>query len=1061
MRVWVSTVVVVLLMAVALSAQVNTGQISGTVTDSSGAVVVGALVTVTNPERGVTRVTRSGSTGSFSLPYLAPGTYDVKVESANFATSLQKGVVVAVGSSPLVNISLKPGKTSETVTVSGEAAQINTTNSEISASVSPVEVTNLPIRDRNFAGLMAVVPGVRPAEAFDPTKTRSGNISLNGSDGRSFDYNVDGGDNKDNVIGGIVQNFTMDGIQEFNVATNRYSAEMGRTAAGVVNVVSKSGSNKFHGSAFGMLQNSGLDANNYFTLKGCEENNVPSDKCSKPLYHRYHMGGSIGGPIKKDKLFFFGAYEHKREPGKIPADPTASQELALLPLASPIGVLPFNYFDHMLTAKLDWKLGSNQSMFARYGRERWTNDNDQLSSPFHTDASGTNTDTNQFHDMVVSHSWTLSNSVVNVASVHFQDFVNQIFAAPGRTFTVPVAGGTSATNPNLLFPSGAEIGTNANVPQETLIRKYQFRDDLSWTKGNHNQKVGVNFIDITRLGGFFFFGANGYQLSFWDDPSVIEINKAAYPNGLATPGAISELTFSGGSGSTHQPAAQSVGLYYQDDWKLKPNLMVNLGLRWDANPNFLPKQLGSTPETSNRTILLLQQLAAVTSGGAAADGVARAKSIVGDTGLLRKTTADWKEFQPRVGFNWSPGGKGRWVIRGGYGIARDQVFQNLTLFALQQAQPTLYQTVIDLKSSVAPGTAGCAGALCAFRFGVDPLPAPAPGLSSLAFGAFGRINDPHMTDPWSQQASIGTEYQVKEDYVFSTDYYHTLGTHEPRVLNINPVIGSLCDASFAGSNPTDPRCVRGAATRYLDAAFVAAGLGAGRLEQSNMIGTNNRSMFDSLNFQLKKRFSHKFMFQTSYVLSWSRSWGGVPTASYGGNSIAVTPEAQFLPSEFGPTIFDERHRFVFSGVFRMKWGFELAPLFQASSARPYSFIAGKDLNGDGRSSVDRVCAGSTLTSFVETPGCSMVQVNSLRGKPYINTDLRATKNFQFGEVTSLKVFWEFFNLFNRDNFCNDYKRSARASNFNQPLGYCNGPDNTGFNAFGGPFRSQFGMRFEF
>ncbi len=660
----------------------------------------------------------------------------------------------------------------------------------------------------------------------------------------------------------------MEGIQEFNVIPTATPPNPATPSAAVVNVVTKSGTNTLHGSAFGLFQNSALNKNDYFTLQGCAQSGISASNCPKPLFHRYHFGGSFGGPIMKDKFFFFGAFEQKREPGSITVDPTAFNELSLFNLAAPVKTLPFPYVDHLLTVKVDYHINDRQNMFFRYGRERWVNPNDQLGNPFTTDLSQSNADTNQFHDFVVQHNYSFSPTKVNSLNLHYGYFVNAISASAGRTFSLPVAGGGTVTNPEICFnPSpgcgngSPEIGQNVNVPQQTIIGKYQVRDDFSWVHGRHTMRIGFNGMYLYQLGGFFFFGANGYQVTFWDDPSVILSHPAQYPQGFATPGAVQEILFNGGSGSTAQvPKPWAIGLYYQDDYKVTEHLTLNLGMRWDANPRFLPQQLGDTPTTTNRTIGVLQQTAAAPSTAADAAGVARALGIIGDPSLLSKNTASWKEFQPRVGFAWDPTGSGKYVIRGGYGIARDQVFQNLTLFALQQSQPTIYQTIIDQKSTAGPLAAGgCVGQLCSFQFGLTPLPAPAPGITSLATGAFGRINDPHMTDPWAQQASIGFGWQLTNSSALQVDYYHVLGTHEPRVLNINPTID--CGAAITAA------CPRGVDTRFFDPAFVAAGLGAGRLEQINMIGTNNRSRFDSLNFQLKKRMSRRFQGQVSTCLS--------------------------------------------------------------------------------------------------------------------------------------------------------------------------------------------------
>jgi hypothetical protein len=1054
-----------LTLASAASAQVNTADITGTVLDQAGGAVAGANVLVRNVATGLERRTITGDTGDYLVALLPPGDYEVKVEAQGFSTVLQK-VSLVVGRRATLNFSLKPGAVTEVITIEGGAPLVETTKSEIYGSVTPLEVKELPILDRNFASLTYLVPGVRPAQGFDPTKSRVGNMSLNGGDGRQFDINVDGADNKDNVVGGVVQNFTLEGIQEFNVITNRYTAESGRTVGGIVNVVTKSGTNEIHGSLFGLFQSSTFNKKSFFDrdvgndgiIGTADDKSLP-----KPVFHRYHFGGSVGAPIFKDKLFAFGAYEHKREPGSISADPTTFRELSLFPLASAVGQLPVPYKDHLLTIKVDHMISDKQNMAYRYGRQRWVNPNDQLGNPFVADLSQTQSNTNQFHDFVIQHNYTVAANKVNSIVAHFQDFVNEILAAPAREFTLPVAGGGAAVNPNIIFPSGAEVGTNVNVPQQTLIRKYQIRDDFAWTHNRHNMKFGINYIYLAKFGGFFFFGANGYQIFFWDDPSTIVSDRTRYPQGFATPGAVREIDFNGGDGRFRQPLPHQLAFYFQDDFKITPRLTLNLGLRWDANIRFLPPQRGDSPTTTNRTIGVFQQVVAANpTAPGAQEGLARMRALVSNPDDLRRTTPSWKEFQPRLGFAWDPTGTGKHVIRGGYGIAFDQVFQNLTLFAAQQANQTIYQTIFALTNSTPPPNP--TGQLATFRFGMDPLPAPRAGITDLEPGAFGRINDPKIRDPYAQQWSLGWVWEFLPDYAFSVDYYHVLAIAEPRVQNINPRIRPVCDPNFPGSNPSDARCVRGATTRFFDAAFQAAGLGAGRLEQSNMIGTTNRSVFDSLNFVLRKRFSRSFLLQTHYILSNSRSWGGRPTSSYSGNGIAITPENQFKDGEFGPSIFDERHRFVVSGHFQLPYGFEISPVFQAASARPFRFRSGQDTDGDGRNTVDRVCVGSTISNRLipgrNAPfGCEQVKINSLRGDRFAQLDTRFGYAIKFGERMSLRLYYEIYNLFDTNNFGNNFQENATAANFNQPLGYFGGQ---GFGpANSGPLRSQFGFRFEF
>jgi len=1041
--------------------QVSTADITGAVLDQNGAVVAGANVAVSNSATGLKRQTVTADTGDYSVALLPPGEYEVRVEATGFATVVQK-VSLVVGQRQTLNFTLRPGAMTEVINVTAEVPLIETTKSEIGAAVTPLEVKELPILDRNFAGLTYVIPGVRPAEGFDPTKTRVGNFSANGGDGRAVDVNVDGGDNKDNVVGGMLQAYTLEGIQEFNVVTDRYTAESGRSVATVINVVTKSGTNTFHGTGFALFIVPKFNAKDFFT----GEKGNPQK--------RYHFGGSVGGPVIKDKLFFFGAYEQKREPTKIGVDATTFNELSLVPLAKPVRELPTSYLDHLLSIKLDYRISDKQNMYFRYGRQRWTVPNDQLGNPFNSDGSGGTNNTNQFHDFVLSHNYTLSAAKVNSFTFHFQDFVNAISANPLTSFQLPISGGGNVTNPEVCFFGACgdglpefEIGNNVNVPQQTLIRKYQFRDDFSWTHGRHNMKFGGNWIYNAKLGGSFFFAGSGYQLSFADKPSTIATTCPTFNCTGAAMG-LSEILFTGGQGNFAQRPHQ-LAFYYQDDFKVTPRLTVNLGLRWDTNIKFLGQQLTGNPLTSNRVALVMRQvIAANPSAAAAQEGLNVIKSFWGDEAALRRTTANWKEFQPRIGFAWDATGNGKLVIRGGYGIAFDQIFQNLTLFGLQLSNPFIYTTVLDCTG--APG-GGCPD-FSTYRPFVDSLPAPPAFSTSLPAGSSPvRINDAHLTDPYAQQWSLGGAWEFKPDWAFSVDFYHVLGIHEQRALNANPRIRTTCDPAFGG-NAADPRCVSGTGTRLFAAAFQAAGLDPNQIGEIRKLTANNRSRYDGFNFVLRKRFSHNYTMQGSYVLSWSRSWGGVPVASYLGTGARVDFRDQFKPGQYGATNFDERHRVVISGVFNLPYGFEIAPIFQAASARPYSFQAGVDVNGDGVTNLnDRACVGSTPQRAIITRACQQLSPNTLRGDPLVQLDSRFGKAFRFhSDRMALRLYWELYNIFTTKNFGNNFNSvcgnaftsaagAPCSSSFGTAQGYFGGQ---GFGAAtSGPLRSQFGFRFEF
>jgi hypothetical protein len=1026
------------------SAQATTGEITGRVEDSAGAIVPGVTVTAENRDTGFLRSTITNGDGEYVMTLLPPGRYNVAAELQGFKRAVRESVLVSVGTRLTLNLLLEVGGVTEQVLVTATTPLIDTTRSEIAGVVTARDIANLPALNRTFANLAMTMPEARPAGGFDPTKTRVGNFAMNGGDGRQLDVNVDGGDNKDNVVGSLLQNFAYESVQEFQVLQHRWSAEAGRAVGGVVNVVSKSGTNELRGSGFFTFRNDSLVARDFFQ----EQPGVV-----KPPFERKEYGGSVGGPILRDRLFFFGALERFDEPKS--ETPIRSQaifnELAAVPGANPVQSIPTPYDDILLTAKVDQRLNDRQNLMYRFSTQVNSSDNDQVANPATTDLSGGSTNTNDLYDFVGKHTYSLGGNRLNDFTFHFQDFTNEILGVtndPIRIFSTPQL----------------RVGPAPNTPQQTTVRKFQFRDDFTWFKGNHGFKFGTNYIH-TNLGGYFYFGAFGYELQFFDDPSVITTNMGRYPQGFATPGAVQRISYFTGE-ATHDQTFHQVAFYAQDDWRVGRRLTLNLGLRWDANIGLLPDQ------TNNRTINLLRQLD---------DPVAQA--ITGDADALARTTPGWKEYQPRLGFAYDVTGDASLVVRGGYGIFYDQLFQNLTLFSMTQSGPEFYAEVMRLTNN----NVGV-GQLPNFRYGVDPLPSPPTfNFSALPNGSFGRINDPNSSDPWVGKFSVGFEKILRGAWVLSSDYVHTDGFDEGRVLVINPLIRPLCDATFAGSNPGDARCVRGASSRYFDAAFVRAGMPANRLEQINMIGTSNESKFDSLTTTLRGRAGNSTL-SLSYVLANSRAWGGQPTASYSGNGIAITPTQQFRDEEWGPTRHDERHRVIASGVVELPAGFQVSPFIQIASSRPYTPTTGADSNGDGQINiVDRLCAGvdpaavfavrgnAAAIAAMNPNGCALADVNTQRtgfvvnpdgsiderSGRFFNADLRITKNFAINR-RMLRVYVDFYNVFNTENLSftlrPEESRASSASGFMQPVSLY-GP---GFGpAVGRPFTASFGARFEF
>jgi carboxypeptidase family protein/TonB-dependent receptor-like protein len=1043
-----AAVALLALAALPAAAQSNTGEVTGRVLDAQGAAVPGVNVTARNLGTGLVRTAVSSTAGEYTLTQLPPGAYSLSAELTGFRKSVIKSLDVNVGTRQTLNFDLAVGDMSEAVEVTAQGALIETTKSEIGGVVTPHEIQNLPLLNRTFAGLSIVMPEARPVGNFDPTKTRIGNFAMSGGDGRQLDVNVDGGDNKDNVVGSLIQNFAYESIQEFQVLQHRWTAESGRSVGGVVNVVSKSGTNEFRGSLFGSYRGDGTRTMDFFE----EQRQAADPTFQKAGFERQEYGGSLGGPIRKDRLFFFGALEKFRERSNNVVTQAAFDQLSAIPGAQVLSEIPTPYDDTLATLKLDYHPAPDHTLFARFAYQDQSSPNDQIPVPATADLNNGNTNTTTNYDFVASHTWSLAGNKLNQFAFHYQDFTNEI---------LPNVTGV----PFLDFPS-VDTGPNVNTPQQTIETKYQFRNDFTWQTGNHGLKFGANYIHTT-LDGYFYFGSSGYTVAWFDDPLTISGNRATYPQGFATPGAVRNIQYAAGE-AIHTQTIHQLAFYAQDDWRLNSKLTLNLGLRWDANIGNLPDQ------TTNRTMEILQQL-----------DDPRAQAIAGDPEKLARTTPSWKEFQPRIGFAYDVGGNGRTVVRGGYGIFYDQIFQNLTLFSLSQAGPEIFSTLLNLTN-----TAVGVGQLANFRYGIDPLPPPPPpNFAVLPAGSFGRINDPEAEEPYVQKWSLGFQKAIGSKWSLSSDYVHTLGLHEPRYQVINPQLGDVCNPAFPGSTPGSPRCVRGVNSRYFDQAFVAAGMPANRLEQINMFTTTNRSVFDSWTTTLKGRFGRSSV-SLSYVLANSKSWGGQPTASYSGNGIAVDPLNQFNDDEYGPTRLDERHRVVASGVMDLPLGFQIAPILQFATARPYSLNTGFDIDGDGLATVDRLCASTSPEAVfpvrgnasairaLNPLGCTQAQVNSKRNgfvvNPdgsvdeksgrYLNIDVRVTKTFDLGKRAKFKVYADLYNIFDTENlyFGSNGRLGLSTATSGGTFEQASSLYGPGFGPpVGRPFTAVFGARVEF
>jgi len=996
------------------------GTIQGTVFDKLQAVISGAEVVATNKATGEARTAATNDSGNYRFDFLSAGAYAVKVTKPGFG-SIVENVDVLVGQTATANATLSPGATTEIIEVTDAAPLVDIDKTSVSQDITPKEVEELPMVGRDVANLAYLAPGVKAADSYDPTKNRYAILSVNGEGGRNVNVTVNGVDNKDNTVGGPVMQLPLEAVQEFQISTQRFSAENGRSEGAAINMITKQGTNNYHGSVFGFFRDAALDT----------DEKVPDgtggETPAHPDYSRQQFGGSVGGPFIKDKVFGFFAIERERENQGLEETGTSYSELVLAKgaglAAQPASVIPRPFFETRYNGRLDWTINNKNTAYVSYNSQANNSLNDQ------SDGTGDLTNGNFTKNHLQLANFTL-NSVLSSTTV------NQ-FTAGYQYWNNLIDSKISA--PLVTFPD-ASFGTNTNVPQQSFQRKWQFKDDISKTIGKHTLKAGADYIWNPVEGGFFEFSST-LEIDFAADPSKILGDAKTYPQGFATPGAVTGMTQANGDPS-FLVATKQLGLYFQDDWKVTPRLTLNLGLRWDKDYNMI----GLSDVKNSRTY---EELVAL-------------NSPFSNPYVSRLPHDDNKDFSPRVGFAYDLTGAGKHVLRGGFGLYYGNVFQNIPLFMEQMSNPTVFQTVLSLSAPTDIVT-GTGIPLGKWRYGVDPMPVIPPPSSQLASGSVGRLMDPNYRNPVTEEFNIGYSWSLNPNSVIEAEYTHVLGLHENKTMNIDqklPVDGTCC-------------------FRPLDPAFAASTqpeLASVRDEQS--IG---RSHYDGMNLSFRQRMTHHFSVNANYTLAGAYSYDGGGGSFRNYPRLAANPFASY---EWGPSPNDERHHVTVSGIVELPMGFQLSPIMQFGSARPYVNSAGvagvtnssNTLNTGGGTANAVVVPKNNITDFFAfagddtgaqncfyglngvAPACTIAKYDPLRGDPFFELDLRLAKNIKFGEKMNLQLIAQAFNLTNRANYGNDFNNSiASQSTFGHPAGFIN-PSGT---TIPRSLWSEFGARFTF
>ena len=600
-------------------AQTAGANLVGTVTAQDGTPLPGATVTATQTETGVTRTAVSETDGTFRLPSLPIGLYRVEVSLDGFSTVTVENVRLNVATEREIDVTMGSATVEETITVTSEAPLIETTPS-MGTVVSEQQLESLPLNGRQFANVAVLAPGTSLAYNTDPTKPGQLTIALNGGIGRNVNYIVDGGDNTDDTIGGALQNFNLDAVEEFKIQTAQYKAEYGRSSGGVLTVVTKTGTNEFHGSVYEYARRDDWNSRTE------TEKRAGADKSP---YERDQYGATLGGPIVRDRAHFFATYEKLERAGQYLIDTGGSFP------AFDGDVIDIPFEDELGTAKVTFEVSPTQFLQVRYGFQE--NADFYGASPL-TLPSSLGALTNEYESILGSHTWQLGSEDLNEFVFQYTTFENSIAAL--------------SNDPAVIFPSGVQTGQNQNTPQTTLQTKYQYRDDFSFSRTiggrRHDFKAGAQYVHEPTLGGSFTSGTAGVFTMLTNDPN----------------GPVRDITLNAGASTFDTPVDQ-YAVYFQDDWAFSDRLTLNLGIRYDLNDGVGGLELD---QSSNR---LCQFLTTQTTYNE--------YYLQEFRGWDCKGEKDDDNWAPRLGFSWDMGDGGRQVLRGGIGRFYDFPYTNATV----------------------------------------------------------------------------------------------------------------------------------------------------------------------------------------------------------------------------------------------------------------------------------------------------------------------------------------------------------------------------------------------
>jgi hypothetical protein len=915
-------------------AQTTTGSILGNVTDSSGTALTGVTVRITNPSTSATRQTQT-SAGLYQFDGLPPADYVVTLEFADFRPITRSGIVLPIQGRLRLDFQMEIGTISQSMTVTAAAPLVQSADHVVQTVIGNELVRDLPLKTRDFMDLALLTPGV----VLDQSSVRTGatdSISFFGMEEayktvwlEGVDFNDEATTGGTNISSATRTRLGLEAVQEFQVMATGYSAEFGRSGAGAVNVILKSGGNDVRGNAFHFLRDDAFDKPAFQIANG-----IASPAPTVPPFRREQSGGTVGGPLVRNQAFFFASVE--RQAGRDNAQVVIPSAIKAF-----VDGLGMGYDTRTTVPRERKQVNAVGKITVNVHRAHTLNlvylyDDDK---DLFKNVGGSIGADRGFNDRNSSYFAT-----ANLTSIISPSVVNEfrVNRSIQRLFRSPASG---RFLPTLDFPT-VDLGTDgAASPQGRIQRNWIIANTTSHQLGHHTLRWGgeMNQVSAPQVSNQTFNG--NYRFPRDQAPFIPDRYTAGFNLQFAR-GESPDPTY-----TTIQRDLTMFALFANDTWRVRPNVTLNLGLRYDRRllrGDFNGPDAFELPGFSrdHQEDVWLN----VALGPAGAIGVKPWRPVPDDT----------MDLSPRVGFTWDMSGTGRAVARGSYGLFHDRI----TTLSLQGAVNSYNGLNVQSVEVANPG--------------FFPRVPDAGGLPVAAISV-GTVPSPTGATPYTQQSSVGIQYALSPGIALSADFVHMLGLNFQMIRNVNAplpldVTGGMRVCPFGDALRANglPEC----------------------FQMTMQNDQSNRIHLNALAVKLERRLSNRIGFVLGYTLGNVKTWS---TGTFG--NVPTDANDKFRDLDFGPSDNDVRHRFTGNLVYQLPFGFNAGAIVTANSAAPYNHTTGRDDNLD----------------FVNNDRPAGVRFNALRGAPIFLTDLRLTKKLFLDNRRNVEIMWEMFNVFNRAN----------------------------------------------